>query len=819
MGAIEPPLRISGESLATTSHNFIVKNGIEVRGNTATVGGNNILTEASVLNALSNVDLDGLSDGESLIYDAATGNWVSGTGTGLQGETGPTGPQGASLNIINSIGSNSELPQSTDNKTFSVTVQNTGYGNKYFIDGSEISLLYLHRGATYVFDQSDSSNSGHPFYISETSDGTSYTNGVTYSGTPGTDAQLTFVVPNDAPDTLYYACSNHSGMGNELGIVTNTTNTAFIVQDEKDLYIWNGSSWNNVGQFVGTDGNVGPTGPAGAAGPTGATGPSGLEGPTGPTGAAGPTGPSGGPTGPTGPTGAGDTGPTGPAGSIGPTGPTGSGATGPTGPTGSQGTFQTVFSDTAPTNPQPGDIWFDSESTGLYTYYQDSDSSQWIELTKTGAAGDPGPTGPTGPSGGPTGPTGPSGSIGPTGPTGTAGTAGTDGPTGPTGPTGPSGGPTGPTGATGPAPFNFSTSPPQSANQGDVWFDTDTGISSVWYEDGDSGQWVELAGVGLQGPTGPTGPSGGPTGPTGPTGPRGVSLEILGTINSVSKLPTASANISYSVTVENVNGSNKYFIDGVETPGLFLHKGATYTFNQVDSSNAAHQIYLSETPNGHHSVSNGIVADYEYTNGVTYNGTAGTDGQLVFSVPADAPDNLYYVCVNHSGMGTGGSLTSVINSENKAYVVQQDGDLYIWNGSAWESVGQIIGPTGPTGPSGGPTGPTGPIGPPAFTLSATEPASPSVGDVWFNTNTAVAVVWYEDADSAQWVEFAGQGLRGPAGATGATGPAGEDGTNIQMTSSAPSGASSGDLWYDTTDGKLYVYFQDSDSAQWVQVTT
>jgi hypothetical protein len=216
---------------------------------------------------------------------------------------------------------------------------------------------------------------------------------------------------------------------------------------------------------------------------------------------------------------------------------------------------------------------------------------------------------------------------------------------------------------------------------------------------------------------------------------------------------------------------------------------------------------------------NDFVADYEYTNGVTYNGTAGTDGQLVFSVPADAPDNLYYVCVNHSGMGTGGSLTSVINSENKAYVVQQDGDLYIWNGSAWESVGQIIGPTGPTGPSGGPTGPTGPIGPPAFTLSATEPASPSVGDVWFNTNTAVAVVWYEDADSAQWVEFAGQGLRGPAGATGATGPAGEDGTNIQMTSSAPSGASSGDLWYDTTDGKLYVYFQDSDSAQWVQVTT
>lgn len=42
-----------------------------------------------------------------------------------------------------------------------------------------------------------------------------------------------------------------------------------------------------------------------------------------------------------------------------------------------------------------------------------------------------------------------------------------------------------------------------------------------------------------------------------------------------------------------------------------------------------------------------------------------------------------------------------------AYIVQ--GDLYVWNGSAWENVGSIQGPEGPQGPQG-PTGPTGDTG-------------------------------------------------------------------------------------------------------------
>ena len=163
--------------------------------------------------------------------------------------------------------------------------------------------------------------------------------------------------------------------------------------------------------------NVGPTGPTGATGATGPTGPTGAQGiqgdtgptgPTGSTGATGPTGPTGaqgiqgdvGPTGPTGSTGA--TGPTGPTGAqgiqgdAGPTGPTGpiggTGAAGPTGPTGRPYTL--TSSPTPPANPQVGDQWLDNDTGVIYTYYADTDGSQWVEL---GGSLDYGPTGPTGP--------------------------------------------------------------------------------------------------------------------------------------------------------------------------------------------------------------------------------------------------------------------------------------------------------------------------------------------------------------------------------------------------------------------------------------
>ena len=109
------------------------------------------------------------------------------------------------------------LPKpTTPDKTFTVTAAD----GKYFIDGVQQATLTLYEGATYTF----SVNAGtHPFYLSETINGTRnsgsvYDTGVTGDGTD--NGVVTFVVPVGAPSTLYYYCSAHNGMGGQINVKT-----------------------------------------------------------------------------------------------------------------------------------------------------------------------------------------------------------------------------------------------------------------------------------------------------------------------------------------------------------------------------------------------------------------------------------------------------------------------------------------------------------------------------------------------------------------------------------------------------------------------
>ena len=117
--------------------------------------------------------------------------------------------------------------------TIVITVVSSG-GNKFAPDGTAQQTISLSKGITYRFDQSDSTNSGHPLRLSTTSNGThgggsAFTTGVTAVGTPGSaGAYLEVTLEQDAPTTLYYYCTQHSGMG---GTVKTAYGNANVVED------------------------------------------------------------------------------------------------------------------------------------------------------------------------------------------------------------------------------------------------------------------------------------------------------------------------------------------------------------------------------------------------------------------------------------------------------------------------------------------------------------------------------------------------------------------------------------------------------------
>ena len=96
-------------------------------------------------------------------------------------------------------------------QTFTVTVAD----GKFVIDGVSQDTVMIGAGLTYKFDQSDNTNSNHPLrFSSDSGNSTPYTDGVTAVGTPGNSGAYTQIaVQNGAPTTLYYYCTNHSGMG------------------------------------------------------------------------------------------------------------------------------------------------------------------------------------------------------------------------------------------------------------------------------------------------------------------------------------------------------------------------------------------------------------------------------------------------------------------------------------------------------------------------------------------------------------------------------------------------------------------------------
>ena len=154
---------------------------------------------------------------------------------------------------------------STSPTSVTVTVANVGGVNKFHFDGVTAPAITLIRGTTYTFDLSDNSNSGHPLVFAN--GGSSYTTGVTTTGTAGTSgASVTFAVPANAPATgLTYLCSIHgAAMGNSIttvavggGPIDYSTETITInnhgLSNGNEVTYSNGGGTNIGGLTTGTN--------------------------------------------------------------------------------------------------------------------------------------------------------------------------------------------------------------------------------------------------------------------------------------------------------------------------------------------------------------------------------------------------------------------------------------------------------------------------------------------------------------------------------------------------------------------------------------
>ena len=168
---------------------------------TATGGGGGSYTDSDVD---THLNTSTAADGEVLSWNASTSDydWVAQSGGGGAG-----------------------TPEITWTLTANAQSDYIFSGNGFPTPQND-PTLYLIRGQTYKFDINAAGS--HPTRIQSTGaqagGGTAYNDGVTNQDANNGQV-LTFVVPMDAPDTLYYQCTAHTGMFGTITILSQGSST------------------------------------------------------------------------------------------------------------------------------------------------------------------------------------------------------------------------------------------------------------------------------------------------------------------------------------------------------------------------------------------------------------------------------------------------------------------------------------------------------------------------------------------------------------------------------------------------------------------
>lgn len=174
--------------------------------------------------------MDGDFNQNGYLKRTGAGSYAVDNSTLLSDLSSDTTPQlGGTLetnsnNILSAHNSTDVIADSTSHFTVTIVGSSPYY---YSIDGTQQATLKLERNKSYVFN--NASYGSHPLYFQTTDNSGSYDSSNVVSYQSGNTTQTVILrIPNDAPDTLYYRCSAHSGMGASVSLRPNVQYTSAI---------------------------------------------------------------------------------------------------------------------------------------------------------------------------------------------------------------------------------------------------------------------------------------------------------------------------------------------------------------------------------------------------------------------------------------------------------------------------------------------------------------------------------------------------------------------------------------------------------------
>jgi len=329
------------------------------------------------------------------------------------------------------------------------------------------------------------------------------------------------------------------------------------------------------------------------------------------------------------------------------------------------------------------------------------------------------------------------------------------------------------------ANVSISTDPPSGSRAGDLWWDSDLGELYIYYDDGDSNQWVETSG-------------GSETVTISDDAPTNANSGDLWWESDTGRLKIYYDDGDSQQWID----SNGGLLDEIRTPWAINSAGINTLGNVgVGTTNPLAAVSSSNTA----VLAAGIVTAYKFYG----------DGSSLIGVGAGgtwAVDTIGIHTTKNVGIGTtaksGYALyvegdmraTGIVTfGPNSITIDGINNEIHVGTGVTIYGNTGIISATYLYGDASNLINVQGAN----VSISDTAPSSPNSGDLWWESDSGDLKIYYNDGGSAQWVS------------------ANSADTLVAIAQTAPSAPQSGDLWWDSESGNLHVYYQDTNTSQWV----